>query len=127
MATVSESNITQETVPALCLAAIRRHAKPDALNEKRGGQWLHTNAESFAERVCYVALGLVELGIEAGDRIALLSENRPEWSIVDLAILCVGAVNVPIYTTQAVEQVGIVIYCQRERLATVNNWRRIIL
>ena len=43
------------------------------------------------------------------DRIALLSENRPEWSIVDLAILSLGAINVPIYTTQAVEQVDYIL------------------
>ncbi|HEY9500681.1 MAG TPA: AMP-binding protein, partial [Pyrinomonadaceae bacterium] len=45
------------------------------------------------------------LGIRPGDRIALLSENRPEWSITDLAILSLGAINVPIYTTQAVDQI----------------------
>lgn len=125
MATASESNITrastQTTVPALCLDAIKRHAKTDALNEKRGGQWLHTSAETFIERVRSVALGLVEFGIEAGDRIALISENRPEWSIVDLAILCVGAINVPIYTTQAVEQVRFILEDSGARLLFVSG------
>jgi long-chain acyl-CoA synthetase len=79
------------------------------------------SAETFIERVRSVALGLVELGIEAGDRIALLSENRPEWSIVDLAILCVGAVNVPIYTTQAVEQVRFILEDSGARLLFVSG------
>ncbi|MCA1557154.1 MAG: long-chain fatty acid--CoA ligase, partial [Acidobacteria bacterium] len=70
-----------------------------------------------------VALGLVELGIKAGDRIALLSENRPEWSIVDLAILSLGAVNVPIYTTQAVEQVRYIIEDSGARLLFVSGKR----
>src|SRR3982751_5631221 len=93
------------TVPKLCLAAIQKHAKRDALNTKRTGEWQHIPAETFVERVRRIALGLSELGVKAGDRVALLSENRPEWSIVDLGILSLGAVNVPIYTTQAVEQV----------------------
>lgn len=93
------------TIPQLCLAAARKYNKADALNHKRGGQWLHLTAETFIERVRAVALGLRRLGIKAGDRVALLSENRPEWSITDLAILSLGAINVPIYTTQAVEQV----------------------
>jgi long-chain acyl-CoA synthetase len=97
------------TIPALCLAAARNYRKSDALNHKRGGEWLHLSAEIFVERVRAVALGLARLGIKPGDRVALLSENRPEWSIADLAILSLGAINVPIYTTQAVEQVSYIL------------------
>src|SRR6266480_3152758 len=68
-----------------------------------------------------VALGLTELGIKPGDRIALLSENRPEWSIVDLAILSLGAINVPIYTTQAVDQVRFIIEDSGVRAIFVSN------
>jgi long-chain acyl-CoA synthetase len=92
------------TLPKLCLASIRKNAKPDALNHKRDGQWVNISGAEFIRRVRHIALGLSELGIKAGDRVALLSENRPEWSITDLAILSLGAINVPIYTTQAVEQ-----------------------
>ena len=101
----SEHAPALDTIPRLCLDAIRRHAKRDALNEKREGEWLHIAADLFIQRVRHIALGLAELGIKAGDRVALLSENRPEWSITDLAILSLGAINVPIYTTQAVDQV----------------------
>jgi long-chain acyl-CoA synthetase len=97
------------TLPALCLEAIRRHGKPDALNERKGGEWVHIPAATFIDRVRHVALGLTTLGIKAGDRVAVLSENRPEWSIADLAILSLRAVNVPIYTTQAVEQVRFIL------------------
>jgi long-chain acyl-CoA synthetase len=93
------------TLPALCLDAIRVHGKPDALNQRQGSDWLHIPAEKFIDRVRYIALGLADIGIKAGDRVAILSENRPEWSITDLAILSLRAVNVPIYTTQAVDQV----------------------
>ncbi len=97
------------SVPSLCLTASLAHNKQDALNHKIGGVWINIPAEAFVARVRHVALGLVSLGIKAGDRVALLSENRPEWSITDLAILSIGAVNVPIYTTQAVDQVRFIL------------------
>jgi long-chain acyl-CoA synthetase len=82
-----------------------RHNKQDALNYRSEGKWHNIPAATFVERVKNVALGLASLGVRPGDRIALLSENRPEWSIADLAILSLGAINVPIYTTQALDQV----------------------
>ncbi len=99
----------KQTLPLLCLDSIRKNAKTDALNLKRAGAWVHISGAEFIRRVQHIALGLRELGIRAGDRVALLSENRPDWSITDLAILSLGAVNVPIYTTQAVEQVGFIL------------------
>jgi long-chain acyl-CoA synthetase len=112
---------TATTLPALCLAAIGRHAKDDALNHKRAGKWIHVSAEAFISRVRDIALGLFELGVTKGDRVALLSENRPEWSIVDLAILSLGAINVPIYTTQAVEQVRYILEDSGARLIFVSG------
>ncbi len=121
MSTASQLTLPPASLPALCLAAIERHAKPDALNQKHDGQWLHTSAETFIERVRCIALGLAELGVKAGDRIALLSENRPEWSIVDLAILSLGAINVPIYTTQAVEQVRFILEDSGARMIFISG------
>jgi long-chain acyl-CoA synthetase len=109
------------SVPGMCLAALHRYAKPDAVNLKRGGQWLHLPGEAIAQRVRAVALGLHSLGIGRGDRVALLSENRPDWSIVDLAILSLGAVNVPIYTTQAPEQVKYILEDSGARLLFVSG------
>lgn len=99
----------RSSLPSLCLAASIRHNKADALSYKVRGEWTHIPAPEFVQRVRHVALGLAALGIKAGDRVALLSENRPEWSISDLAILSLGAVNVPIYTTQAVDQVEFIL------------------
>ncbi len=111
------------SVPALCLTATLRHGKADALNHKVGGEWLNTSAATFAERVRNVALGLAARGIRRGDRVALLSENRPEWSIVDLAILSLGAINVPIYTTQAVDQVRYILTDSGARVLFISNRR----
>ncbi|HEY0725090.1 MAG TPA: AMP-binding protein, partial [Pyrinomonadaceae bacterium] len=75
------------SVPGLILSAVLRHNKHDALNHRSEGKWHNITATTFVERVKNVALGLAGLGIRPGDRVALLSENRPEWSIADLAIL----------------------------------------
>ncbi len=111
----------QASLPKLCLTATLKHDKKDALNHKVDGKWMHIGATSFVERVRRVALGLSELGIKRGDRVALLSENRPEWSIVDLAILSLGAVNVPIYTTQAVDQIRYILTDSGARALFISN------
>jgi len=111
------------SVPGLILAAVLRHHKDDAFNYREDGKWLNIPAASFVERVKSVALGLASLGIRPGDRIALLSENRPEWSITDLAILSLGAINVPIYTTQALEQVDYILSDSGARAIFISNRR----
>jgi long-chain acyl-CoA synthetase len=94
-----------QTIPHFCLESFRRHAKPDALSHKVNEVWENLSGEAVIEKIKFIALGLADLGVKAGDRIAIISENRPEWSLTDLAILSLRAVNVPIYTTQAVEQI----------------------
>jgi long-chain acyl-CoA synthetase len=109
------------SVPGLCLSASLRHGKADALNHRTDGRWVNTSAAEFVNRVKNVALGLAALGIRPGDRIALLSENRPEWSIADLAILSLGAINVPIYTTQAVDQIEYILADSGSRAMFISN------
>jgi long-chain acyl-CoA synthetase len=94
-----------QTLPHYCIESFRRHRKSDALSYKLGDVWKHISGEEVIEKIKRLALGLAALGVKAGDKIAIISENRPEWSLTDLAILSLRAVNVPIYTTQAVEQI----------------------
>lgn len=79
------------------------------LSFKVGGKWQHFSGAEAIEKIKKIALGLSALGVKAGDRVAIISENRPEWSLVDLAVLALRAVNVPIYTTQAVEQIRFIL------------------
>jgi long-chain acyl-CoA synthetase len=109
------------SVPGLCLTAALKHGKQDALNHKVDGEWTNISAETFVERVRNVALGLATFGIKPGDRIALISENRPEWSIADLAILSLGAINVPIYTTQEVDQIRYILTDSGARAIFISN------
>lgn len=94
-----------QTLPHFCIESFRRNNKRDALAYKAGDAWKYLSGTDAIERIRRIATGLASLGVKAGDRIAIISENRPEWSLTDLAILSLRAVNVPIYTTQAVEQI----------------------
>src|SRR2546423_13775216 len=98
-----------QTIPHYCFESFSRHDKRDSLAVKIDGAWQYIRGSEAVDHVKRIAFGLSALGIEAGDRIAIISENRPEWSLVDLAILSVRAVNVPIYTTQAVEQIRFIL------------------
>ena len=80
--------------------------KPDLLLHKQGGKWIPVSTAEFMDRVKSVSCALEGLGVQQGGRVALLSENRPEWSIVDFACQCYGAVLVPIFTTMVAEQVA---------------------
>jgi long-chain acyl-CoA synthetase len=94
-----------QTIPHFCLESFRLNNKSDALSYKIEDVWKHISGAEVIEKIKNIALGLAELGVKAGDKIAIISENRPEWSFADIAILSLRAVNVPIYTTQAVEQI----------------------
>ena len=87
------------TLPELFLQAVERHDRPDLMRYKAGGAWAKIPAREFREEVELAAHGLIALGIQAGDRVALLSENRPGWALADLATLSAGAWVVPIYTS----------------------------
>jgi long-chain acyl-CoA synthetase len=69
------------------------------LSAKHDGEWRAISWRETAEQVCLLAHGLLRLGLEPGDRVMLVSENRPEWCIADLAIMAAGLVTVPTYTT----------------------------
>jgi len=80
--------------------------KPNLLLSKVGGAWKPISAADFGFTVRALSLGLNGLGVQPGDRVAILSENRPEWAMADFAILCAGAWSVPIYPTLPAPQVA---------------------
>lgn len=70
-----------------------------ALARKENGNWIKYSPSQYQDLANKVASAFVELGIQPGDKVALISGNRPEWNILDMAIMMVGAVTVPIYPT----------------------------
>ncbi len=75
-----------------------------AMLYRQGGVWLPVSSQEFARSTLRAAQALQEWGIGKGDRVAILSENRPEWPAADMATLLLGAVTVPLYTTLTAEQ-----------------------
>jgi long-chain acyl-CoA synthetase len=69
------------------------------LGAKSGGEWRTQSWREVADKVCLLAESLRRLGLADGDRVALVSENRPEWCIADLAIMAAGCITVPAYVT----------------------------
>jgi long-chain acyl-CoA synthetase len=80
--------------------------KPDLMLAKSGGAWRPISAADFGFSVRALSLGLNALGLQPGNRVAILSENRPEWAMADYAALCAGAVSVPLYPTLPANQVA---------------------
>ena len=94
------------TLTQLFFDAVERHGhKPSAVACKpAGGTWRSLTHREVLERVTRTALALKRLGIRRGDRVAILSENRPGWLVADFACLAIGAIDVPIYPTLPAKQ-----------------------
>jgi long-chain acyl-CoA synthetase len=105
----SKGAVTPRTLNDLYFGALERFgSQPVAMRAKRDGQWTELSYGALADRVQNLSLGLLELGIRPGDRVAILSENRPEWAIADYACLAARCTDVPIYPTLPAKQVE---YC----------------
>ncbi len=111
IATGGPRNSEPGTLNQLFFDAVERYRKPDALQVKRnrGGRYEPISHQTLADRVRRTALGLIELGVRSGDRVAILSENRPEWAIADYACLMIGASDVPIYPNLPSEQIAYIL------------------
>ena len=70
-----------------------------ALAGKKNGQWVNYSSQSYKEQSDTLSYALIELGIEKGDKVAMILTNRPEWNMLDMAISQVGAITVPVYPT----------------------------
>jgi long-chain acyl-CoA synthetase len=93
------------TLNELFNISVEAYRESEFLRFRTADGWKSLTYGDVARRVRDLALGLYSVGLQPGDRVAIWSENRPEWNIADLASLAVGLVDVPIYTTQAHEQV----------------------
>ena len=101
--------------------AALKHQKPDALNYKRDGAWHMISSALMVERARQIALGLYCLGIRHGDRVGLLSQNCPEWTLADAGSLLAGVVDVPIYSTQTPAQVSYILKDSGARALFIQN------
>ncbi|HEX7294310.1 MAG TPA: long-chain fatty acid--CoA ligase [Pyrinomonadaceae bacterium] len=84
---------------------VRKHKRPDTLNFKRDGSWQSISSDEMLARIRQIAAGLYSIGVRHGDRVAILSESRVEWTLADAACIFAGAIDVPIYPTLTPPQV----------------------
>ena len=97
------------TLTQLLFDAADRYDKPDAMQVKIGGRYEPISHRRMLERIRNLARGLQTLGVRAGDRVAILSENRPEWTIADFACLTSGVTDVAIYPTLPAQQIAYIL------------------
>src|SRR6185369_11416619 len=95
--------------PATLVDVFRRiardHKRPDTLNYKHDGRWVAISSDELLARAKQIAAGLHAIGVNRGDRVALLSESRVEWTLSDAGAIFAGAIDVPIYATLTPPQV----------------------
>jgi long-chain acyl-CoA synthetase len=100
----AKSAAAESTLAYLVPRAAAKFGEKPAVRYKRDGTWEDVSYARLGEIVQELALGLVDLGIEPGERVCILANTRPEWSYADLAATAAGAVVVPIYQTNSAEE-----------------------
>jgi long-chain acyl-CoA synthetase len=110
-----------QTIVARFLERVKDNPEGVALRYKRGGLWIDITWRGYGEAVRRAGKGLIALGLAPGDKMSLLSANRPEWHIADIACLSTGGVTAPIYTTNSPEQVAYIIDHSDSKVACVEN------
>lgn len=103
------------------MGAAKRDPKGTALLASSPGSKISISYGELLDRIEKIACGLRRLGIKKGDRIALLSENRPEWTITDFAIMALGAVTVPVYTSLSPQQLSYQLKHSRSRMVFLSE------
>src|SRR3984957_11400226 len=98
------STTGSKTIAHLTPHSAAEHADEVAVRYKRDGAWHDVSYGELAEIVQEIGLGLIDLGLEAGERICILGNTRPEWSYADMGATSTGAVVVPIYQTNSPEE-----------------------
>ena len=101
---VHEQATGSTTLADLIALAAARHGDATAIRHKRDGAWHDVSYAALGDTVSEIGRGLIDLGIEPGERVAILCSTRPEWTYADFGIAATGAVVVPIYPTNSPEE-----------------------
>lgn len=107
--------------PQLFFNQVEKRKDVTALRHKEYGIWKQISWTEYGELVKITAAGLVSLGIQPGDRVAILGDNRPEWPICHLATMSIGGATCGVYPTSAAEQVAYVIGHSEARILFAEN------
>src|ERR1035437_8039001 len=103
-ASATASTTGSQTIADLIPRAAAEHAERVAVRYKREGEWRDVSYTQLGETVNELGLGLIDMGLQPGERICILANTRPEWSYIDMAATSAGLVVVPIYQTNSPEE-----------------------
>ncbi|HKP89076.1 MAG TPA: long-chain fatty acid--CoA ligase [Thermoleophilaceae bacterium] len=109
------------TMAAQLPADVAKHSGKPALRYKAGDEWRDISYDEVGEAVREIALGLVDIGIQPRERVAILSHTRPEWTLVNFGILTAGATSVSIYQTNSPEECHYVLDHSESRAVFVED------
>jgi long-chain acyl-CoA synthetase len=115
------ADLPEGTLVELFLRAVDRYQLPDAQMVRGPDGWRSISHAQLLDDVRALAAGLEALGLKRGDRAGLLSENRPEWAMVDYALLCMGALTVPLYATLPGVQLAYILKDSGAKVVFVSN------
>jgi long-chain acyl-CoA synthetase len=116
---------TNQTLAQILEQQVRRYDSRVFLRDKSNGHWRDHSWSSVADRAARLRAGLRNMGIKPGDRVAILCDNSPEWVIVDMAALGLGAIVVPLYTTGGAEETRHVLTDSGARLLALDSTQRL--
>ncbi|MDQ0189616.1 AMP-binding protein [Alicyclobacillus cycloheptanicus] len=105
----------------LLYTSVTKFDNKEAMRYKQNGQWRTISYRQLWDYITQLAAGLYASGVKSGDKVAILSENCPEWVITDFAVLSLGAVSVPIFATLPADQVGFILQNADVTVAVVEN------
>jgi long-chain acyl-CoA synthetase len=112
----------KRTIPSLFLYVTARFSSPDAFLERVESGFEAVSTAEFRKLVVELSIGLGDAGLEKGDPVALISENRVEWAAVDLAVLCAGGVTVPVSPLASPAQTSFMMRNSGARMAVVSTF-----
>jgi long-chain acyl-CoA synthetase len=111
----------ENTIPGIFQNRVEKYGDRACVSYKKGGVYTDISWNGMNEMIRSLALYLLSLGVKKGDRVGLFSENRFEWWVADQAILAVGAINVPIYSTNSSEEAQFILNDSGSRLCFVST------
>ena len=117
-----------QSLAQLLVHSVTTYPKPDFMLVKRAGAYGPISAAEFGDGVKHLALGLRALGFEPGQKLCILSENRPEWTMTDFAALSASGLTVPIYTTLVPEQIRYIVDDSDASIVVVSGpeqWKKV--
>jgi long-chain acyl-CoA synthetase len=110
-----------QSIPQMFFARAASRGQRPAQLVKRGGTWQAISWQAMSDNVRHIATGLLTLGLQVGDRVALLASSRAEWVQCDLGIMAAAGITVPVYPSSLPEQVAYILHNAEATLACVDT------